>query len=549
MDALKVFISYRRADTQHLAGRLGDRIGRRFTVFMDIDDIPLGVDFTTALHEAVDASDVLLVLIGPRFFAGSRVKPAAEGRPADWVVAEVSAALERSIVVIPVLVDDTEMPSEEELPKPLWPLRSRQALRVGHASFNADVDRLVTALSEIEAREYGSSTPAAPARTPDRDALFRDPDYSRAVAAAYRREWGQAVELFRSLQERFPDDERVSTPLADATAADAEARGDWWEAVRALEALAEVRPQDATVESRLATARREVEIGDLVGQVRALALVEEWAGAVTVGDRIAALDPDRADPDGLVSSARARLQERDLEERYSTALAALQDGDHERAHALLEAIRRERPGYREVEDLILMSADRRAPAATPPPTADLSPAAVPTSPAAAPAADDKPLLASTARMWLVVASFVAAFALMVVVAGTAALPIATVGALTVVGATTVLTLQDASRLESSTGRAIRILSIVGAVAALALFGVVGAISPNVVKHATLYARYDGYEFLAAYFLAFPLVSAAVALVAGLVLHRKYGPAGVWPALIFLGCSLLMTQIIVGTFDA
>jgi len=67
MNQLKVFISYRRSDTQHVAGRLGDRIGTRFTLFMDIDDIPPGVDFTTVVRRAIDESDVLLVLIGPHF--------------------------------------------------------------------------------------------------------------------------------------------------------------------------------------------------------------------------------------------------------------------------------------------------------------------------------------------------------------------------------------------------------------------------------------------------------------------------------------------------
>ena len=72
MGPLKVFISYRRADTQHVAGRLGDRIASRFTLFMDIDDIPLGVDFTKALNEAVSSSDVVVVLIGQRFFGALR---------------------------------------------------------------------------------------------------------------------------------------------------------------------------------------------------------------------------------------------------------------------------------------------------------------------------------------------------------------------------------------------------------------------------------------------------------------------------------------------
>ena len=41
-DRVKVFLSYRRADTQHVAGRVGDRLSEQFELFMDIDTIPPG---------------------------------------------------------------------------------------------------------------------------------------------------------------------------------------------------------------------------------------------------------------------------------------------------------------------------------------------------------------------------------------------------------------------------------------------------------------------------------------------------------------------------
>jgi hypothetical protein len=60
----RVFVSYRRADTPHVAGRLFDRLEARFgtgNVFMDVDSIEPGLDFA----EAIGACDVLLALIGP----------------------------------------------------------------------------------------------------------------------------------------------------------------------------------------------------------------------------------------------------------------------------------------------------------------------------------------------------------------------------------------------------------------------------------------------------------------------------------------------------
>ena len=44
----KIFISYRRSDTQQIVGRIAEKLEENFgrdAVFMDIDKIPWGVDF------------------------------------------------------------------------------------------------------------------------------------------------------------------------------------------------------------------------------------------------------------------------------------------------------------------------------------------------------------------------------------------------------------------------------------------------------------------------------------------------------------------------
>ena len=60
--AVKVFISYRRADSAGYSGRVMDRLDRelgRDLVFMDVDAIPLGTNFSKVLHEEIAKCDVL----------------------------------------------------------------------------------------------------------------------------------------------------------------------------------------------------------------------------------------------------------------------------------------------------------------------------------------------------------------------------------------------------------------------------------------------------------------------------------------------------------
>jgi hypothetical protein len=53
-----IFVSYRRHETSHLAGRLYDRLADRFgegRVFIDVDAIEPGVDFSEEIFRAVAA--------------------------------------------------------------------------------------------------------------------------------------------------------------------------------------------------------------------------------------------------------------------------------------------------------------------------------------------------------------------------------------------------------------------------------------------------------------------------------------------------------------
>jgi hypothetical protein len=148
----KIFISYRRDDSIGTAGRLNDRLVQTFgrkNVFMDVDQIPAGVDFARHLNVHVADCDVFLAVIGPGWLDSKDGDGARRlDSPEDFVRVEILAALGRSIRVIPVLVDGAEMPSPKDLPDALKPLARRNAVEVRNVQFGTDVERLIGKVRE-----------------------------------------------------------------------------------------------------------------------------------------------------------------------------------------------------------------------------------------------------------------------------------------------------------------------------------------------------------------------------------------------------------------
>jgi TIR domain len=148
-----IFISYRRGEASYIAGRLYDQLADRFgddRVFIDVDNVELGIDFAKAVTQAVSTSEVLLAVIGPHWHTAID----ADGNrrlddPDDIVRLEIEVALQRDIRVIPILIDGAVMPRRGQLPESLGGLAHRNALVLRHESFRADVTRLMEAIDRV----------------------------------------------------------------------------------------------------------------------------------------------------------------------------------------------------------------------------------------------------------------------------------------------------------------------------------------------------------------------------------------------------------------
>jgi hypothetical protein len=160
-----IFISYRRDDSRHAAGRLGDDLAAVFgasNIFRDVESIAPGVDFEDALDQALANCAVMLVVIGPRW--ATITDPQGRRRldqPGDWIRIEVARALERNVRLIPVMLEDTPLPDVAALPSELRGLVRRQTLPLSDGRWKGDIGRLVETLERIPGLQR-----LAPAPTP-----------------------------------------------------------------------------------------------------------------------------------------------------------------------------------------------------------------------------------------------------------------------------------------------------------------------------------------------------------------------------------------------
>jgi hypothetical protein len=150
-----IFISYRRSDTQDVAGRIFDRLTQQFSqemVFKDVDSIPLSVPFPLFLLEKVKSSDVVIALIGPDWVS------LLERRSmdlTDYVRLEIETAFDLGVPIVPVTVRNMCLPQASNLPEKLKGLAMRQGQLVRpDPDFHRDMDRLIRRLEPFV--KYGA---------------------------------------------------------------------------------------------------------------------------------------------------------------------------------------------------------------------------------------------------------------------------------------------------------------------------------------------------------------------------------------------------------
>jgi WD40 repeat protein len=165
----KITISYRRADSEAMTGRIFDRLIAyygRDAIFRDIDNIPAGIDFRQHINETLLKTSVLLAIVGPKWLGSSRGGERIN-EESDPVRVEVETALRRRVPIIPVLIGKTDMPGTDQLPPSLKDFAFRNAVNIDAGrDFDHHMDRLFKSIDAILGEAARPSPPSRETKLP-----------------------------------------------------------------------------------------------------------------------------------------------------------------------------------------------------------------------------------------------------------------------------------------------------------------------------------------------------------------------------------------------
>lgn len=222
---MRIFISYRRADSRSYTERIADVLTGEFgtsSIFQDVDDIPAGEDFRRVLREAVQSCDAVLVVIGREWLT---VTDGAGQRrlddPDDFVRIEVESALTQDKLIVPLLVDNASPLDANALPQSMRELAYRNVAPIRYnPDFSGDMGRLIRRLrtfeSELQARQEAERKAREAA---EREAQLQAEREARLVAEERAREQAErqraavAAEPLEKIMESAQKPRVVVSPL------------------------------------------------------------------------------------------------------------------------------------------------------------------------------------------------------------------------------------------------------------------------------------------------------------------------------------------------
>jgi hypothetical protein len=158
-----VFISYRRADSEHVVGRLYEHLTSNFgpnAIFKDVDSLVHGHDFRIQLEASLNACLVFVCVMGDQWAGPPDAHPRSIDNSDDFVRIEVETALRRKIPLIPVFVRGLRMPAADYFPPSLKDLAFQLGMPLRpDPDFGIDVARLMKSITGLLDKQLGAVKP------------------------------------------------------------------------------------------------------------------------------------------------------------------------------------------------------------------------------------------------------------------------------------------------------------------------------------------------------------------------------------------------------
>lgn len=159
MANVKLFISYRRSDTEHAAQRVRSALQAKFgddAVFID-REMPPGVEWPEELALNIASASAVIVMIGDRFVELMDQASRAAGGARDPLLVEIEAALVADKKIYPVVVGPRDMPPATRLPETIAALGRHNAVFAPPQYFDTAMEALIKAITA----QHGWTEPSA----------------------------------------------------------------------------------------------------------------------------------------------------------------------------------------------------------------------------------------------------------------------------------------------------------------------------------------------------------------------------------------------------
>lgn len=222
----KIFISYRREDSQASVDHIYDRLKERFgdkAIFMDVDNIPIGYDFTSYINFVLRQCRVVLIVMGMNWSSvlahdGPHSGQPRLNDPADHVRIETEQALAQAAVneagepigdlrLIPLLVQGANMPRHDQLPDSLQRLTQFNGASLQrYPHFDHDMQHLLATIAHWIGDAATPIIPPQPqpqAATPEQEMVAR---LLPQIRSAFNgQDWLQVVRRVDYLRREFAE--------------------------------------------------------------------------------------------------------------------------------------------------------------------------------------------------------------------------------------------------------------------------------------------------------------------------------------------------------